>query len=137
MGPKIEISLILGEIRVELRDKANSFDKRTKRKWEKRDFSNLGHAAKRGISPARSPRKSVEPPRKAARKIPLTFVTVFFGNLLGNVLNLEQELDPLNGGDGGLRNRGGDAAGGEILQKGHRIRKSGLHFGGLWQKFTV
>lgn len=54
----------------------------------------------------------------------LTLVTLLLGDLLGDVLYLQQQLDALDGRDGGLGDRRGDTAGDEILGKRHGIRES-------------
>lgn len=51
----------------------------------------------------------------------LTLVTLFFSDLLGNVLDLEQKLDTLDRGDSGLGYRGRHATSDEILQEGDGI----------------
>jgi len=54
----------------------------------------------------------------------LTLVTLRLGDLLGDVLYLQQQLDALDGRDGGLGNRRGHTAGDEILGERHGIRES-------------
>lgn len=54
----------------------------------------------------------------------LTLVTLPLGDLLGDVLYLQQQLDALNGRDGGFGDRRGHPAGYKILGERHGIRES-------------
>lgn len=49
------------------------------------------------------------------------FVPLFFTDLFGNVLDLEEQFDTLNGGDGGFGHGGRHTAGDEILGESHGI----------------
>lgn len=52
----------------------------------------------------------------------LTLVTLIFGDLLRNVLYLQEQLDALDGRHSGLGDRCGHTAGYEILGERHGIR---------------
>ena len=54
----------------------------------------------------------------------LTLVTLILGNLLGDVLYLQQQLYALNGRDSGLRDSRSHTTGYEILGESHGIRES-------------
>lgn len=54
----------------------------------------------------------------------LTLVTLILGDLFGDVLYLQQQLDALDGRDGGLGDRRGHTAGHKILGERHGIRES-------------
>lgn len=54
----------------------------------------------------------------------LTLVALLLSDLFGDVLDLQQQLHTLDGGDGGLGDRGRDTTGGEILKEGHGIGDS-------------
>lgn len=54
----------------------------------------------------------------------LTLVTLILGYLLGDVLYLQQQLDSLDGRDGGLGNRRGHTASDKILCERHGIRET-------------
>lgn len=54
----------------------------------------------------------------------LTLVTLVLGDLLRDVLYLQQQLDALDGRDGCLGDRRGHTAGYEILGERHGIRES-------------
>lgn len=54
----------------------------------------------------------------------VTFVPLVFGDLLGDVLDLKEQLDPLYGGDGGLGDGRGDASSEEVLQEGYGVGES-------------
>lgn len=54
----------------------------------------------------------------------LTLVALVLSDLFGDVLDLQQQLDALNGGDSGLGDGRGDASGGEILHEGDGISDS-------------
>jgi len=56
-----------------------------------------------------------------------TLVTLIFGDLLGDVLYLEEQLDTLDGGDGRLGDGCRDTTGDEIFGKSHGISES-RHF---------
>lgn len=56
--------------------------------------------------------------------MPLTLVTLILGDLLRDVLYLQQQLNTLDGRDGGLGDRRGHTAGYEIFGECHGIRKS-------------
>lgn len=57
---------------------------------------------------------------KTASKV-LTLITLVFGDLFGDVLHLEEQLDPLDGGDAGLGDGRGDTSGEEILEESYWI----------------
>ena len=59
----------------------------------------------------------------------LTLVSLVLGDLLRGVLHLEQELDSLNRGHGGLGDRGGDTAGDKVLGERGSVE---WHFAGKW-----
>lgn len=61
------------------------------------------------------------------RQFVLTLVALVLGDLLGDVLDLEQQLDTLNWRYGGLRDGSGHTAGDEVLGERHWIRETG-HF---------
>lgn len=56
-----------------------------------------------------------------------TLVALVSGDLFADVLDLEQQLDTLDGSDGGLGDRGGDTASEEIFRERDRISEVG-HF---------
>lgn len=58
------------------------------------------------------------------RTYELTLVTLIFGDLLGDVLYLQQQLDALDGRDGGLGDCRGHTTGQKILGERHGIRES-------------
>lgn len=60
-------------------------------------------------------------PGNAHEAVDHTLVAVGLGDLLGDVLDLKQQLDTLDGGHGGLGDGRRDTAGGEILQEGNWI----------------
>lgn len=57
----------------------------------------------------------------------LTLVALILGDLLGDVLDLEQQLDTLNRRYGGFRDSGGNTTGDEVLGERHGIRET-RHF---------
>lgn len=59
----------------------------------------------------------------------LTFVALVLGDLFRDVLDLQQQFDTLNGGDGRLGDGGRDATGGEVLHEGDGVSYSQNHFG--------
>lgn len=54
----------------------------------------------------------------------LTLVALVLCDLLGDVLDLEQQFDTLDRRYGGLGDRGGHTAGEKVLGKSHWIRES-------------
>jgi len=60
-------------------------------------------------------------PGDADESIDDTLVALVSGDLFADVLDLEQQLDALDGRDGGLGDRGGDTASEEIFRERDRI----------------
>lgn len=54
----------------------------------------------------------------------LTLVALVLSDLFGDVLDLQQELDTLDGGHSRLGDGGGDATSGKVLHEGHGIGDS-------------
>lgn len=55
----------------------------------------------------------------------LTLVAVFDGDLLADVLYLQQQLDTLDGRHGGLGDGRGNTSSDEVLSEGDGVRESG------------
>lgn len=62
----------------------------------------------------------------------LTLVLLVGGDLLGNGLHLQQQLDALDGRDGRLGDGRRNASGDEILGEGHGVRDRRVHGVGCW-----
>jgi len=86
-------------------------------------FDTMRHAASIFLDPTTISWHSKDKER-GHEQYELTLVTLILGNLLRDMLNLQQQLHALDGRDGSLGDRRGHTAGYEILGERYGIRES-------------